>query len=341
MKQIRYIWGLIIPFILCGSCSDDDTPSLDASMFRQTEDFVDERDGTTYRCMQVGNQIWMMDNLRYHLPLGAYEGCYTWGEEKIVSAQISITMSNDDFKELYASVINDPNHDWEAEIGVTNAVLEGYISMLERYGGWPGFVNMFKSWKPAFYNAIMQSMDETKYSPNNPYFKEHMKTAEEFNGKYSETYGYLYSLEAARKAVPDGWRLPSDEDWKRLEIALGMPASEVETLNAWRGERCGDYLKENGEALFDARMGGCNAFAGNGKMQYIRLLECCYFWADEERTVVSEEESASEDEGQEVTHEGIIRQLAIYSSQIWRGTTRIDCKYRPTFYSVRCVKDAN
>ena len=35
--------------------------------------------------------------------------------------------------------------------------------------------------------------------------------------------------------------------------------------------------------------------------------------------------------------EGIIRQVSIYSSQIWRGTTRTD----RVCYSVRCVKDAN
>ena len=39
----------------------------------------------------------------------------------------------------------------------------------------------------------------------------------------------------------------------------------------------------------------------------------------------------------EPIREGIIRQVSIYSSQIWRGTTRTD----RVCYSVRCVKDAN
>ena len=36
------------------------------------------------------------------------------------------------------------------------------------------------------------------------------------------TYGYLYSWQGAQEAVPDGWRLPTDDDWKKLEMALGM-----------------------------------------------------------------------------------------------------------------------
>ena len=32
-------------------------------------------------------------------------------------------------------------------------------------------------------------------------------------------FGYLYSYEGARQAVPEGWRLPTDEDWKKLEIS--------------------------------------------------------------------------------------------------------------------------
>lgn len=48
------------------------------------------------------------------------------------------------------------------------------------------------------------------------------KKAEENNGNYSQTYGMLYSYEAALKAVPSegDWRLPTDEDWKKLERFL-------------------------------------------------------------------------------------------------------------------------
>lgn len=34
-------------------------------------------------------------------------------------------------------------------------------------------------------------------------------------------HGLLYRFEAARAAVPDGWRLPGDEDWQQLLTPLG------------------------------------------------------------------------------------------------------------------------
>ena len=50
----------------------------------------------------------------------------------------------------------------------------------------------------------------------------------------SEKYGFLYTYQGALDAVPNGWRLPSDEDWQRLEGALGMPATQTTRLE-WRG----------------------------------------------------------------------------------------------------------
>ncbi len=37
------------------------------------------------------------------------------------------------------------------------------------------------------------------------------------------TYGRLYSFEAAQTACPSGWTLPTDSNWKVLEATLGMP----------------------------------------------------------------------------------------------------------------------
>jgi len=47
-------------------------------------------------------------------------------------------------------------------------------------------------------------------------------------------YGVLYNFAAAKKACPKGWHLPSDQEWKQLELALGMPASRV-NQTFWRG----------------------------------------------------------------------------------------------------------
>ncbi len=40
-------------------------------------------------------------------------------------------------------------------------------------------------------------------------------------------YGRLYTYTAAKNACPDGWRLPTDEDWKNLEMTLGMSEKDA------------------------------------------------------------------------------------------------------------------
>lgn len=73
------------------------------------------------------------------------------------------------------------------------------------------------------------------------------------------TYGVLYNWPAAmagasssssnpsgvQGACPDGWHLPSDDEWKELEMYLGMSQSEADDLG-WRGTDEGGKLKETG-----------------------------------------------------------------------------------------------
>lgn len=49
-----------------------------------------------------------------------------------------------------------------------------------------------------------------------------------------ETYGVLYSWDAALEACPRGWRLPADEDWKTLEMNLGMQRKDADADYHWR-----------------------------------------------------------------------------------------------------------
>ena len=47
----------------------------------------------------------------------------------------------------------------------------------------------------------------------------------DFEADY-ETYGNFYTWQEAVESCPEGWRLPTDEDWKNLEMALvlrGVP----------------------------------------------------------------------------------------------------------------------
>ena len=99
---------------------------------------------------------------------------------------------------------------------------------------------------------------------------EHFEEAEAANGHYSETYGLLYTYDAALAAIPEGWRLPSDADWKNLEKALGMTAEEVERQDVWRGERQAVLLKEGEEGIgFDVRYGGARGLVNSQRDNYM------------------------------------------------------------------------
>lgn len=61
----------------------------------------------------------------------------------------------------------------------------------------------------------------------------------------AETYGYLYnwySIDDSREIAPEGWHVATDEDWKELEINLGMTQIEAD-MTSFRGTDEGDRLK--------------------------------------------------------------------------------------------------
>ena len=64
---------------------------------------------------------------------------------------------------------------------------------------------------------------------------------------YADTYGRLYDWETACNSCPTGWHLPTDEEWKTLEMYLGMSQSEADA-EGWRGTDEGGKLKETGTA---------------------------------------------------------------------------------------------
>jgi len=70
------------------------------------------------------------------------------------------------------------------------------------------------------------------------------------------TYGRLYSWEAANKACPEGWHLPSDNEWKQIEKYLGMTDIELDKFNTWRGTDQGKQLISSDLTGFDLLMGG-------------------------------------------------------------------------------------
>ena len=68
-----------------------------------------------------------------------------------------------------------------------------------------------------------------------------------------QAYGCLYDLETAIASCPKGWHLPSDDEWKELELYLGMSPGELD-LEDWRGSdnNVDGKLKETGTSHWDS-----------------------------------------------------------------------------------------
>ena len=96
-------------------------------------------------------------------------------------------------------------------------------------------------------------------------------------------YGVLYNWFAtvdSRNIAPEGWHVPTDDEWKELEMYLGMSQSEVDGTG-YRGTDEGKKLKSsiawNGidEVAFSGLPGGyCNH---NGYFYY--MGHAVYFWS--------------------------------------------------------------
>ena len=106
------------------------------------------------------------------------------------------------------------------------------------------------------------------------------------NDAYIDDYGLLYNwftIKDSRKIAPRGWHVPTDEEWKKLEIYLGMDKQEA-NAEYWRGHGIIDgKIKEIGTAHWvqtDASVTnetGFTALPGGyrdgdtGNYQYLRI----------------------------------------------------------------------
>jgi uncharacterized protein (TIGR02145 family) len=95
-------------------------------------------------------------------------------------------------------------------------------------------------------------------------------------------FGYLYNfhvVESSKNIAPEGWHVPTDEDWKILEREIGMSIDESNALG-WRGTNEAEKLAvkysrgwPEGAPLFgtdeygfNAKPAGCRLF--NGETNY-------------------------------------------------------------------------
>jgi len=148
---------------------------------------------------------------------------------------------------------------------------------------------------------------------------------------YGNTYGAMYNWHAVNTAnlCPDGWHVPTDDEWKTLEMYLGMSSSEVDNTG-YRGTNEGSKLagyaalwsdgvlesdSEFDTSGFDAVPGG---YRNGGSGEFLNLTGSCYYW------------SSSENDNSEAWY----RHLYNHSTMISRNAI-----YEGLGLSVRCLKD--
>jgi uncharacterized protein (TIGR02145 family) len=103
-------------------------------------------------------------------------------------------------------------------------------------------------------------------------------------------YGRLYNWHAvndSRNIAPAGWHVPTDAEWKQLEMCLGMSQGEADSW-AWRGTNEGGKMKTVGtiywdspntgatnESGFSGLPGGCRDYDG----RFLWLRNYAIFWS--------------------------------------------------------------
>jgi len=107
------------------------------------------------------------------------------------------------------------------------------------------------------------------------------------NGKvYGRLYNW-YAVNDPRGLAPEGWHVPTDGEWKELEIYLGMSRAEA-NIEGTRGSIAGGKLKETGTThwvspnigasnevgFFALPVGYRNHLSGN----FYKLGQCTAFW---------------------------------------------------------------
>jgi uncharacterized protein (TIGR02145 family) len=146
------------------------------------------------------------------------------------------------------------------------------------------------------------------------------------------TYGRLYNWYAvndSRNIAPAGWHVPSDSEWKILEIYLGMSKSNADATG-WRGTDEGGKMKETGTAHWNSsNVGATNESGFSALPGGSRVYEGEFYWMG----TYSHYWSSSEYEP-DPKHAGWYRALHCDHPDIFRY---YELKYDG--YAIRCVKD--
>lgn len=131
----------------------------------------------------------------------------------------------------------------------------------------------------------------------------------------SDDFGCLYDLKTAKISCPQGWHLPTDEEWKTLERTLGMDESEIDIIGERESGKVGEKLQKQ-HPFLDVEPSGFDAqFAGmrrsDGSYEYVGFWSV--YW----------------------TRDAYLRQIIWLNSWVYRG----EATYSDYGFCVRCIKD--
>jgi uncharacterized protein (TIGR02145 family) len=129
--------------------------------------------------------------------------------------------------------------------------------------------------------------------------------------QWDEMMGYSIA-QGAQGICPTGWHLPTDIEWKTLEMALGMTQTEADSTG-WRGTDQGTKLKSRGTSGFQALLAGARLTVGSFLSRGLNAI------------VWSSTESGSN---------AWYRNLGSTNARVERNTDP-----KALGFSVRCVKD--
>lgn len=80
----------------------------------------------------------------------------------------------------------------------------------------------------------------------------------------TEAYGRLYNWETSQDVCPNGWHLPSDEEWKQMEVTIGVNQSELDLSNRLRTDQAYKLKAKKSDSKFGwghgFKDGGTNEF---------------------------------------------------------------------------------
>ena len=152
---MRKIIFILLSVTIWWACEDNDEPIVGPEGV--VSEFIDSRDGKVYKCVTIGGQTWMAENLAYRLPLGSIDGCYTYREEFVDTARIQPT--DEDYFDEVRAALNDGRIGTDPLPEMPMFTPAKLVEMYLEYGlSSSMFVGMIKD-AVAFYPSMRETAD--------------------------------------------------------------------------------------------------------------------------------------------------------------------------------------